>query len=523
MLAHVGGLSVYHAAMSGDARSLNGLCCPVHSGKARSRPDPEPFAHGGLRAPSATLGRRAGAVCVLLGGLSILATGCVGVRPADSLVTEPVPAGGVLESAPPPQWQSLDGALDSPDVGPDMNPTLSPQETDPVDPPLGSAPLGSDQVLFADPEAPPVLFSQDPEILRAEVASECLSTSAMKQRNALGNLVTALYLSMIDPGEGTDALILGNCASVEEIVRAMVTAGGEKALPDVVTRARAASPPGARRKIETAAAIGLTRQAELNGDGTGPTRLARDYAMAYFPSAGPVVRVDAEARPEPLYRRATPDYGLYTFVMIGPRFEGLAPGDQARSRELFRLVEMYGGAKGDANAPQVPQETHVFLIPVDSELGQSPLFNQVAVNLSDRMRVDLIKDLRAQGQGDLAGRLDKGSGPFLVSGVQPTLVPEGQTSFRLLADLSGIGIEHLYDVVDAFDRQLSPEVAGRPESLTEIRDRLNDIPQPGVGAVGAGRSWVFLIGGGGDPGASAPARSTVIGVAALLQNRQRGA
>lgn len=532
MLAHVGGLSVYHAPMSGDARSLNSLCCSVDSGQALSRPGPGGFTHEGPRSPVATLGRRTCVVCALLIGLAMLATGCAGVRPADSPVLEPVPARGVLESAPPPHWQADEGALESPDVSPDVSPDMSPNlspntspntspnmssaGTDPVD-----APPGSGQVLFADPEAPPVLFSQDPELLRAEVASECLSASTMNARNPLGDLVTALYLSMVDPGEGTDALIQGKCASVEEIVRTMVTTGGEQALPAVVKRAREASPPGARRKIDIAAATGLARQAELNGDSSGPTRLARDYAMAYFPSAGPVVRVDAEARPEPLYRGATPDYGLYTFVMVGPGFEGLAPVEQARSRELFRLVEMYGGDKGDPNAPQVPQQTHVFLIPVDAELGQSSLFNQVAANLSDRMRVDLIKDLRAQGQSDLAGRLEKGSGPFLISGVEPTLVPEGQTSFRLLADLSGIGIEHLYDVVDAFDRQLSPQVAGRPESLTEIRDRLNDIPQSGAG--GAGRSWVFLLGGGRDPGASAPARPSVIGVAALLQNRQPGA
>jgi hypothetical protein len=377
--------------------------------------------------------------------------------------------------------------------------------------------------LFNDPGAPPVLFSQDPAVLRAEVAAECLSARSMSisTRDGLDALVASLYSSVIDPAEGTEALILGDCAPTADIVREMVAKGGEQVLAPVAERARALSAPRARRAIETAAAAGLTRHLELNGSGSAPTRLARDYAMAYFPSAGSAVRIETSNGVDRLYRGAVPGFGVYTFVMVGPDVERLAPPDQARHRELFRLVETYAAVGDDAEAPP-RTDAHVFLIPVDAELGAMPLFNQVAADLSDRMRGKLIEDLRGQGEAGLAARLQEGSGPFLVAGLEPDLLPGGADAYRLVADLSGLGIEHLYAVVDAFDRDIDPDLGGSPESLAAIRDRLRDVVAPQSGNAGtmasAERVWFFMLGGAGRSGARAAIGRLMLGVGDLLKH-----
>jgi hypothetical protein len=315
---------------------------------------------------------------------------------------------------------------------------------------------------------------------------------SISTRDGLDALVASLYSSVIDPAEGTEALILGNCAPTADIVREMVAKGGEQVLAPVAERARALSAPRARRAIETAAAAGLTRHLELNGSGSAPTRLARDYAMAYFPSAGSAVRIETSSGVDRLYRGAVPGFGVYTFVMVGPDVERLAPTDQARHRELFRLVETYAAVGDDADAAPRP-DAHVFLIPVDAELGGMPLFNQVAADLSDRMRGQLIEDLRGRGEAGLAARLQKGSGPFLVAGLEPDLLPGGLGAYRLVADLSGLGIEHLYAVVDAFDRGIAPELGGRPESLAAIRDRLQDVRAPQSAMRGQWRARAGMV------------------------------
>jgi hypothetical protein len=334
--------------------------------------------------------------------------------------------------------------------------------------------------------------------------------------------VAGLYLSVVDPGEGTEALILGNCAPVRDVVREMVSRGGEEALPSIVARARALSRPQARGMIETAASDGLVRYGELNYLGVGPTRLARDHAMAYFPSVGPAARIDAETDLDALYRRAVPGYGIYTFVLVGADIERVPETDQARHRELFRLVETYAAAGGEVDAAP-RSDAHVFLIPVDAELGGVPLFSQVAADLSDRMRRQLVKDLRSRGEASLAARVEKGAGPFLVAGIEPDLLPDASGVYRLVADLSGIGIEHLYAVVDAFDRGISPELGGRPESLAAIRDRLQDVHPARAGDQAAGTAvvpadsmWFFMLGGTGEAGAAIG--RLMLGVATLFKN-----
>jgi hypothetical protein len=222
-----------------------------------------------------------------------------------------------------------------------------------------------------------------------------------------------------------------------------------------------------------------------------------------------------------LYRRAIPGFGVYTFVMIGPNVERLAQTDQDRHRELFRLVETYS-AVGDDAEPAPRPDAHVFLIPVDAELGGMPLFNQVAADLSDRMRGKLIEELRERGEATLATRLQKRSGPFLVAGLGPDLLHGGPDDYRLVADLSGLGIEHLYAVVDAFDRDIAPALGGRPESLATIRDRLRDVGAPQSDHAGTmatvGPVWLFMLGGSGQSETGAAIGRLIPGVAGILKN-----
>lgn len=456
---------------------------------------------------------RSVAACGVL-GLAVSLAGCAGTRPdlPVGAASERVPP--VARAAEPPRWQGIDETL-ADDARPS---TLHSADA------LAGAARPAEGILFNDPGAPPVLFSQDPEILRAEVAAECLSARSMSisTRDGLDALVASLYSSVIDPAEGTEALILGNCAPSADIVREMVAKGGEQVQGSIAERALALSAPQARRVIETAAADGLTRHRELSGSGSGPTRLARDHAMAYFPSAGSAVRIESSSGLDRLYRRAVSGFGVYTFVMVGPNVERLAQTDQARHQELFRLVETYAAVGGDA-APR--PDAHVFLIPVDAELGGMPLFNQVAADLSDRMRKQLIAELRGRGEAGLAARLQKGAGPFLVAALEPDLLPGRVGTYRLVADLSGLGIERLYTVVDAFDRDIGPELAGRPESLAAIRDRLRDVRAPqssNAGTVATSESvWLFLLGDPGESGAGAGAAigRLMLGVADLLKNK----
>ncbi|EGV18595.1 hypothetical protein [Thiocapsa marina] len=457
---------------------------------------------------------RAVVACGLL-GLAVSLAGCAGVGPGLPMGAESEPARDVARVTAPPRWQGLDDTR----VFEARPGELLTGEAPPAEP------RPAEGVLFNDPGAPPVLFSQDPAILRAEVAAECLSARSMSisTRDGLDALVASLYSSVIDPAEGTEALILGNCAPTPDIVREMVAKGGDQVLDPVSERARALSAPRARRAIETAAADGLTRHLELNGSSSGPTRLARDYAMAYFPSAGPAVRIETSNGVDHLYRRAMPGFGVYTFVMVGPNVEQLAQTDQARHRELFRLVETYA-AGGDGAEPAPSPDAHVFLIPVDVELGGMPLFNQVAAGLSDRMRGKLIEDLRGRGDAVLAARLQEGAGPFLVAGLEPDLLPGGPAASRLVADLSGLGIEHLYAVVDAFDREVDPLIGGSPESLAAIRDRLRDVRarQSGTAETLPAEEpiWFFMLGGTDESGAGAATAigRLMLGVADLLKN-----
>jgi hypothetical protein len=382
-------------------------------------------------------------------------------------------------------------------------------------------------VLFDDPNAGPILFSQDLELMRAEVASECLAARTSKSRDILGSLVINLYLSVVDPAEATDALIRGDCAPSPDIVREMVAKGGEEVMTPVVERARALSPADARRKIDAAASEGLARYAAARGFDVGPTRGTRGHAMAYYPSAGLGMRLErSSGQDDHLYRRAVSGYGIYTFVLIGGRLERLPETDRARHRELFRLVETYTGVGGQDEVNPRP-DAHVFLIPIDPELGEAPLFSQISADLSDRMRLKLINDLRLRGQAVLAERLERSPGPFLIAGLEPNLIPAGLDAPRLMADLSGVGVEHLYDVVDAFDHVIPSDLNGESAGLLAIRDRLSGLLPAGAAdpetAATAADVWLFMLEATRDAGAAVAGMHLLLGAASVERIDQPGA
>jgi hypothetical protein len=400
-------------------------------------------------------------------------------------------------------WRSSkpDGAPTRADPG--VTRTVEPPQVRSRDAVPAPADPGASEVLFNDPGAPPVFFSQDPELLRAEVSAECRSNRPGPSADMIPALVNDLYLSVVDPAEAAEALIRGDCAPVPVIVRELVLRGGQRSIEPVVGRAIALSPPNQRAAIEAAAVDGLARHSELIGLGAGPTRRAREVAMAYYPSAGPPARAESATTSGPLYRAATPGYGIYSFVLVGGSVETLADADRARHRELFRLIETYAAVGGEVGeAPH--RDAHVFLVPVDEELAGAPLFNQVSSDLSDRMRLRLIEVLRGRGLTALAARLESGTGPFLVAGLEPDLLSGGAGSPRLIADLSALGVEHIYAVVDGFDREVSSDLVGRPESIAALYDRLVTLLPAGqtqvFGSIPLPQDWLFIVQETSEPG-----------------------
>jgi len=221
------------------------------------------------------------------------------------------------------------------------------------------------------------------------------------------------------------------------------------------------------------------------------------YGMLYFPSAGQGVQLVTDIVLNRLYEEALPDYGLYTFVLLGAGFERASGEDLTRHSELFRMIETYVVTPGTTEGPSTG--AHVFLVPIRA--GRSPaapLMDLVAVDLSDLMRRRLGELLRQRGQSRLAARVERGAGPFLVAGLEPSLLPLDGEAPRLVADLSGLGPEHLYGLVDTYDRDIPIELSGRPESLSALRRRLLELSLKSQSAGGSGREadgkrWIFLI------------------------------
>jgi hypothetical protein len=355
----------------------------------------------------------------------------------------------------------------------------------------------------------------------------CGSARVSKDKGALRPLVTDLYLSEIDPSMATEALILGDCGSLSAIVREMVAQGGDQAVAGVVGRALFLSGPGAENLIESAASAGLERNlgmaalAPLAAAQAGPAAAASSsgslaFAMAYFPSQAPEPGLETSKTAKTLYSNATPGYGIYTFVLLGGGFDRKSQAEESHFAELLRVIETYVLAADKGTRGPSP-ESHAFLVAVPPDRSDQPLMRQTSPELSAPMRKDLARYLRQQGQTALAERLETRPGPFLISSLEPMLTPTNRVAPRLVVDLSLVGPEYMYAIVDAYDQPIPVERSGRPESLTLIRNRLLGLfsrkaPEEDLDAT-LKDAWVFRLGGtsatadGAESSGSAPTDS----------------
>ena len=343
-------------------------------------------------------------------------------------------------------------------------------------------------------------FSQTLPELRREVALICGSARINKQQDSLKPLVTDLYLSNVDPAFATEALIQGDCGSLAAVVRELVAQGGNTVVAAVLNRAIFLSGPGAEGTIRAAASSGLKQDLVTPVQRSEPTldtgTLA--YSMAYFPSQAAAYGVASAAAPGTLYSNATPGFGIYTFVLLGGAFDPTVEDHRARYAELLRIIETY--VLAGAATPQNPTpEAHAFLIAIrPEEDDDTTLIERSGPELSAGMRSDLSHYLRSRNQAELAERLTLLPGPFLISSLEPRLLPSTAAAPRLVTDLSTIGTEYLYAVVDAYDRPVPADQQGRPEGLTAIRDRLLGLFSRKVSAVDLSPAlkdaWVFRLG-----------------------------
>lgn len=320
-------------------------------------------------------------------------------------------------------------------------------------------------------------FSRERRELRAQVAAACRQGGESGDPARLRLLVDALYASGVDPGAATEALRQAGCASPAEIAFEMVGQGGEASLPAVAGQFQGVRDPAARKRIASALADGLARYAGETAARAGeevpePTPT---YGMLYLPAVGDSARWDSSIALNRLYEDAIPGYGIYTFVILGRGSADDSGEEATRYRELFRVLETYvTGAEQEFGQPS--PASHVFLIPIKLGEMDAPLLDQVARDLSDHMRLVLTRDLRHAGYARLAARLERGAGPFLVSTLEPHLLPAHGSAPRLVTDLSAIGPEYIYGVVDAYDRAVPAGAEGQARQLKVLLERLREMP-----------------------------------------------
>jgi hypothetical protein len=376
-------------------------------------------------------------------------------------------------------------------------------------PPVPDLSAADDQAVIGasaapDPEsalqrgAGSYVYSRDPQRLAKEVAAACEGARRAGAKGFLRSLVADLYFSGVHPAAATEALLGSDCGSTAEIVEEMIAQGGAEAQEPVVERARRLKGKRAARQLESAAAAGLARRAGLAEVVSAPEEEPRPgYGMLYFPSVGEGSKLVTAMALNRLYEEAVPGYGVYTFILSGQGAVAPKGGDAARYSELFRMLETYVSVREEENG-EPSAAAHVFLVPIKATQAGMPLIDQSAPELSDAMRGQLVQALRGIGQRNLAVRLERGAGPFLVATLEPTLMPPGPRAPWLIADLSALGPEHIYGVVDAFDRPIPEELSGRVESLSLIRKRLLELPVQPASAQGGkpgAASWVFYLGG----------------------------
>jgi len=340
-----------------------------------------------------------------------------------------------------------------------------------------------------------VQLSTDPATLRNQLAARCTEGIAGKEEGFLPVLITEIYRIGIDPALATEALLKANCGSLSEVVQGMVAEGGESAVAPVAERALFLAGPGAEGIIESAATSGLGRDLSgLSRSRAGGGRDSLTYSLVYFPARS---RQDDERGLGSPYSTGMPDYGIYTFILLGEGYAGVNVNDQERYGELLRVVQSYVLAAGDgALGPESVR--HAFLIPVHSQGRGKPLVDQTDPALSANMRDALAKYFDQTKRPRLASRLREHPGPFLISSLEPRLVPGNTRAPRLLTDLSEMAPEYMYAVVDAYDRRIPAEMAGSAASFQPIRERLVElfalVDATGANARVDDQSWVTLTG-----------------------------
>ncbi|NEX23148.1 hypothetical protein G3480_23095 [Thiorhodococcus mannitoliphagus] len=362
-----------------------------------------------------------------------------------------------------------------------------------VPPSRGRGTVAADPGLSIQRGAGSYVYSRDPDTLAQEVEQACRGAQSLRESDRLRALVADLYFSGIHPAAATQALLQGGCGGLSSVVEEMVARGGGAALEPVVARARAIAGNRSEPGIDAAAAVGLARYAKVveAEQDPGPEDLPSS-GMLYFPSEGESSKLVTAVALNRLYEDAVPGYGIYTFVLLGRGID--RPEDAARYSELFRMIETYVSSI-DASNGGPSAEAHVFLVPVNPERIGAPLIDQTSQDLSGVMRRHLVQTLRHQGRQALAARIDRGAGPFLVATLAPRLTPPSADAAWMVADLSDLGPESIYGVVDAFDRAIPEALSGQPASLRMIRDRLRELPgSPSQEqSINAG-AWVVMLG-----------------------------
>jgi len=381
-------------------------------------------------------------------------------------------------------------------------PPAGPEQAAPRWRPAGDL-VGRDAAVPADTgpvSSAPVERIDGTETLRAELLPRCAGPA--NSEASLRVLVTELYAGGADPAAATEALLTAGCGQPEAIVRELVAQGGDAALMPVIERAVAVRGPEFRAAAETAADDGLGRWRQLRGlEASRSTALLAgsnpSYSMIYFPLGGSSGRTERSTSLAQLYGAAAPGYGIYTFVLFGDPAAG-SSGIETYS-ELLRVVETY--VLASESSPQAPdRRAHTFLVPAHGERDGGTLLDRTGPELSQRMRAELGAYLRQGGQLELAQRLVRQPGPFLVSSLEPRLVPVDPAAPRLIVDLSDVGPEYMYTVVDAYDRVVPEEHVGGVASLAAIRTRLMEMfPHRAIDTAAApapAGGWVYLFGGG---------------------------
>lgn len=377
----------------------------------------------------------------------------------------------------------------------------------------------ADELVDLGAQTPPVAAS-DPDLrldgsdaLRRRLAERCARSAPGSAAGDLGDafvreLVADLYAGGVDPGVASEAMISAGCGEAYVIVRELVAQGGDTAALPVVDRAVAAQGLTAFDAMEQAAAEGLRRW--RRGTGLEAARISAplagdhlSYSIVYFPfgSRGdPVERPSSPAQSQS-FGSASPVYGIYTLILQGVLDADTAPADIDTYRELLRVIETYvfaseggdSGGNGDAD-----RQAHGFLVPMHAQRSGANVPERTGPEPSAGMRGDFAAYLRAGGQLELAQRLNRAAGPFLVSSLEPRLVPVDPRMPWMLVDLSDIGPEYMYSVVDAYDRPIPADQVGSVESLAAIRARLIDMfPDAAIDASATpspAGGWVYLFG-----------------------------